>query len=161
MRVKELMSAPAATVARGESLHVADGIMSMGAVRHLPVVHGPELVGVISQRDILRAPGLLSPAFGLGVDARAVLKVLRVEDAMSPTVVTIEGEAPVQVAAQRLLEHRVGCLPVLDGARLVGIVTTSDLLRAIARPSTPMHASGGTAATGKPSAATSLAESGA
>jgi acetoin utilization protein AcuB len=135
--------------------------MSMGAVRHLPVVDGPELVGVISQRDILRAHGLLSPAFGLGVGGRAVLKVLRVEDVMSSTVVTIEAEALVPVAAERLLEQRVGCLPVLDGAKLVGIVTTSDLLRAMAGPSPRMDASGGTAATGKPSADTSLAESGA
>jgi CBS domain-containing protein len=160
MRVKDLMTAPAATVARGESLHVADGIMSMGAVRHLPVMHGPELVGVVSERDILRAPGLLAPAFGLGVDARAVLKVLRVEDVMSSAVVTIEAEAPVQVAAERLLEHRVGCLPVLDGATLVGIVTTSDLLRAMAGSSQELEAPGGTAAIGERSAAPSLAEAG-
>jgi CBS domain-containing protein len=160
MRVKDLMTAPAATVARGDSLHVADGIMSMGGVRHLPVLHGPELVGVISQRDILRAPGLLSPAYGFGGDARAVLKALRVEDVMSSAVVTIGAEAPVQVAAERLLEHRVGCLPVLDGATLVGIVTTSDLLRAMAGPSQGTDVPGGTAATGKPSAAPSLAETG-
>jgi acetoin utilization protein AcuB len=125
------MSVPAAVVAPDDSLHVADGIMSMGAVRHLPVVSGGELVGVVSQRDILRAPGLLAP---LIESASAILKELRVEDVMSSPVVTIGAEASVQEAANRVLKHRVGCLPVLEAGRLVGIVTTSDLLRAIAGP---------------------------
>lgn len=107
----------------------------MGVVRHLPVVSGGDLVGVVSQRDILRSPGLLSPVLGLGVDTRAALKTLRVEDAMSPTVLTIGAEASIREAAERMLKHRVGCLPVVEGGALVGIVTTSDLLRAIAGPS--------------------------
>ena len=56
MRVKDLMSARVAIVAPDDSLHIADGIMSLGGVRHLPVVSGGELVGVISQRDIVAAP---------------------------------------------------------------------------------------------------------
>jgi acetoin utilization protein AcuB len=135
MRVKEFMSAPAATIAPGDSLHIADGIMSLGVVRHLPVVSGGDLVGVVSQRDILRSPGMLSPVLGLAIDTRAALKTLRVEDAMSPAVVTIGAEASVREAAERMLKHRVGCLPVVEGGTLVGIVTTSDLLRAIVDPS--------------------------
>ena len=134
MRVKQLMSAPAATVAPGDSLHIADGIMSLGVVRHLPVVSGGALVGVVSQRDILRSPGLLSPVLGLGVDTGAALKTLRVEDAMSPTIVTIGADASVREAAERMLNHRVGCLPVVDGGELVGVITTSDLLRSIVDP---------------------------
>lgn len=131
MRMKDLMSVPATAVAPGDSLHVADGIMSMGAVRHLPVVSGGRLVGVLSHRDILRAPGLLSPSLD---STRTVLKALRVEDVMSTPALTIGADASVQEAAKLLLKNRVGCLPVLDGGRLAGIVTTSDLLRAIAGP---------------------------
>jgi acetoin utilization protein AcuB len=131
MRVNELMSAPAATVAPGDSLHIADGMMSMGGVRHLPVVSNGALVGVISQRDILRAPGLLSHLLST---ARAALRSLRVQDVMSVELVTIGADAPVEEAAQKLLEHRVGCLPVVEAGALVGIVTTSDLLRALAGP---------------------------
>jgi CBS domain-containing protein len=134
MRVKQLMSAPAATVAPGDSLHIADGIMSLGVVRHLPVVSGGTLVGVVSQRDILRSPGLLSPVLGLAIDTGAALKTLRVEDAMSPTIVTIGADASVREAAERMLNHRVGCLPVVDGGELVGVITTSDVLRSIADP---------------------------
>jgi CBS domain-containing protein len=130
MRVKELMSAPAATVAPGDSLHVADGIMSLGGVRHLAVVSDGELRGVVSQRDILRAPGLLSPVLS---SPRAVLRALSVEDLMSTEVVTVRAQASVEEAAERLLRYRIGCLPVIgEQGELVGIVTTSDLLRAIA-----------------------------
>jgi acetoin utilization protein AcuB len=129
--MKDLMSVPATAVAPGDSLHVADGIMSMGAVRHLPVVSGGRLVGVLSHRDILRAPGLLSPSLD---STRTVLKALRVEDVMSTPALTIGADASVQEAAKLLLKNRVGCLPVLDGGKLAGIVTTSDLLRAIAGP---------------------------
>jgi CBS domain-containing protein len=132
MRVKHLMSAPAATVAPGDSLHMADGLMYMGGVRHLPVVNsGGDLVSVISQRDILRAPGLLSPMLS---STKAVLKSHRVDEVMSREPVTIGAEASVEAAAQKLLHHRVGCLPVVVGGALVGIVTTTDLLRALAGP---------------------------
>jgi acetoin utilization protein AcuB len=131
MKVRNLMSAPAAAVAPSDSLYVADGIMSMGGVRHLPVVGDGELLGVVSQRDILRAPGLLSPLLS---STKTVLKALRVADVMSRDVVTIAADTSVEEAARTLLEHRVGCLPVLESGGLVGIVTTSDLLRAIAGP---------------------------
>lgn len=132
MRVRGLMKTPVTTVDPGESLHVADGIMSLGGIRHLPVVRGPALVGIITHRDILRAPSTLagtSPGFAGG--ARAVLKALRVCDVMTRDVVTIGSKAMVQEAAELLLKHRVGCLPVLDRGGLVGILTTSDLLRAV------------------------------
>ena len=142
MRVRNMMSAPAATVTPGDTLHVADGTMSLGGVRHLPVVKGRKLVGVISQKDILRAPGLLGPSVGFAVDTRTLLKALRVEDVMSSTIVTIGADATVREAAERLLNHRVGCLPVLELGTLVGIVTTSDVLRAVAGSSTEREDAG-------------------
>jgi CBS domain-containing protein len=69
----------------------------------------------------------------LTVDLKAALKALRVQDAMSSPVLTIGPDESIQDAAATLLEHRVGSLPVIEEGRLVGIVTTSDLLRAVAR----------------------------
>jgi CBS domain-containing protein len=127
------MSAPVTTVAPDDSLHIADGIMSLSGLRHLPVVDGRGLVGMLTERDILGAASLFAPALGLAVDARATLKAHRVDEAMSG-LVTIEAEGSLQEAAEKLWKHRVDCLPVLEDGTLVGIVTTSDLLRALAGP---------------------------
>ena len=117
------------TVAPEDTLSLADGIMSLGGLRHLPVVSGGVLVGIVTQRDMLCAPTTL---VGFAADARAILRALTVRDVMTREVVTIHVEATVRDAAERLLKHNVGCLPVLDRGALVGIVTTSDLLHAIA-----------------------------
>lgn len=135
MRIRGLMRTPVSTVDPDASLHVAEGIMSLGGLRHLPVIDGSTLVGIVTHRDLLRAPfAVAGTPLGLAADARAVLKALRVRDVMTREVVAIGPEAMVQEAADLLLEHRVGCLPVLDRGDLVGIVTTSDLLRAVVGP---------------------------
>lgn len=131
MKLRDLMKTRVTTVGPEDTLHLADGIMSLGGLRHLPVVSGGVLLGIITHRDILRAPTTFR---GFAADARAVLRALTVRDVMTKEVVTISADASVREAAGRLLEHRVGCLPVLERGALVGIVTTSDLLHAIAGP---------------------------
>ena len=156
------MRVPVATVSPSESLYIADGLMSLGALRHLPVLSGNALVGILTHRDILRAPGLLSPVLEFAADTRAALRALRVDEAMTTAVVTIGADASVKEAAEQLLEHRVGCLPVMEDGRLVGIVTTSDLLRAIAGPgegmADPREAGPAATAYGAPSRAGSEAQ---
>ena len=131
MKLKDLVKKHVTTIGPDDSLHVADGIMSLGGLRHLPVVSGGTLVGILTHRDILRAP---TTFFGFASDARSVLLALRVKDVMTTEVITIGANATVQEAASRLLKHKVGCLPVLERGALVGIVTTSDLLVAIVGP---------------------------
>jgi CBS-domain-containing membrane protein len=131
--VKDVMSAPVTTVAPDDSLCVAGGLMSMVHLSHLPVVDGRGLVGMLTQRDILGAPGLFDPVFDPAVDTRETLKAHRVGEVMSG-LVTIGAEASLQQAVEKLLKHGVDCLSVLEGDALVGIVTTSDLLRALAGP---------------------------
>ena len=144
MTVKDLMSAPVTTVAPDDSLRVAGGLMSLVRLRHLPVVDGRGLVGMLTQRDILGAPGLFGPVLGPAVDTREALKAHRVGEAMSG-LVTIGAEASLQEAAEKLLKHGVDCLPVLEDGALVGIVTTSDLLRALAGLPSGVHRGGCTA----------------
>jgi CBS domain-containing protein len=136
MKLKDLMKVRVTTIGPDDTLHVADGMMSLGGIRHLPVVSGGALVGILTHRDILRAPASF---VGLASDARAALKALIVRDVMTREVVTIDANATVEEAAARLLKHKVGCLPVLERGDLVGIVTTSDLLHGIAGP----HAAAG------------------
>ena len=137
MTVKNVMSAPVTTVAPGDSLRIACELMSMVRLRHLPVVDGRGPVGMLTQRDILGAAGLFGPVLG-SADTREALKAHTVGEAMSG-LVTVEAEASLQEAAEKLLKHGVDCLPVIEDGALVGIVTTSDLLRALAGPVGRVH----------------------
>ena len=126
--VDAIMTAEVTTLDRNDALDIADGLMSMGRLRHLPVTDGGRVVGVVSQRDLFRSA--LAAALGFGSQAQTkLMKGLRVKEVMSEPAVTIGVEATVAEAARLMLERKIGCLPVVSGGALVGIVTESDLLR--------------------------------
>ncbi len=94
-------------------------------IRHLPVLEAGRLVGIVSDRD------LRSAAPGLGDPARAsALEKIRVSEVMTRDVVTTRPDDPIEEAANRMREKRIGCLPVED-ERLVGILTSSDVMEAL------------------------------
>ena len=99
-----------------------------GGFRHLPVVDGERLVGVVSDRDVLRAAGpslgatVFDDDLGPGTD-----RTLR--EIMTRDVVTADPVMSVEEAADTMLREDVSALLVLDEGRLVGIVTTADVLR--------------------------------
>lgn len=100
----------------------AHGIMTERGFRHLPVVDDKKLVGVLSTTDIGR----------LATEVPALMNK-RVAELMTPTPQTIESSAPIEVAAATLAARKINCLPVTRNGELVGIVTTYDLLDALAR----------------------------
>ena len=105
--------------------------MQKADVRHLPIVAADgTLVGLLSDRDIRQASAsTLSPLSRY--EAPLLLMTLLVKDLMRTDVTTVGGETALADAGQLLLEHKIGCLPVLhDDRTLVGIVTVTDLLRA-------------------------------
>lgn len=102
--------------------------MTLGGVRHMPVVRAGKLVGVVSERDLLRAS--LSNLSGLASEQRrAFLQVVEIKRVMSAPPIVIQASATPERAALVMAERKIGCLPVVDDDDLVGIVTETDLLR--------------------------------
>jgi acetoin utilization protein AcuB len=130
MRVKHFMSSPVTTVGPKEAVCVAEAIMRQSGFRRLPVVSKGALIGMVTEGDLRNASAVLSRG---GVEAGADGTTVVVEDMMSRTVVTVGPETPMTHAAELMLKNAVGSLPVLECDGLVGILTKSDILRAIAR----------------------------
>ncbi len=134
LRVRDVMTADATTLKRNDKLTLADDIMRLGRIRHLPVVDddGQLLVGIVSQRDLFR--DALAQALGYGRHAqRQILGTLAVKEVMTSDVVTTSPDTSLVEAARLLTERKIGCLPVVENGRLVGILTEGDFVALIAR----------------------------
>ncbi len=119
MRLGEIMTQDVKTAAVGEPAEEAYRRMRLHEIRHLVVVDGKRVVGVLSERD-------------LGGSAGAVLRTGRnVEDLMARDVATASPGTTVRQAANLLRGRSIGCLPVMEDSRLVGIVTVTDLLELV------------------------------
>jgi CBS domain-containing protein len=101
--------------------------MTLGGVRHMPVVRAGRLVGVVSERDLLRAS--LSSLDPRRQERRAFLEAIDISQVMSAPPVVVDSDAPVEEAARIMADNKIGCLPVLRGEELVGMLTETDLLR--------------------------------
>ncbi len=127
-RVRDIMQEKIVTISAGERLSTVEDIMTLGRVRHMPVVHGGKLVGVVSERDLLRA-SLSSINTARAEERRAFLHVVEIARVMSTPPIVIRPDAAIQEAALIMAERKIGCLPVLDGDALLGLLTETDILR--------------------------------
>lgn len=127
-RVRDLMQEKIVTIGASDRLSTVEDIMTLGRVRHMPVVQGGKLVGVVSERDLLRASLSNLTRFDSS-ERRAFLNGVEIARVMSAPPVVIEADAPIEHAALVMAERRIGCLPVMDGQMLVGLLTETDLLR--------------------------------
>jgi CBS domain-containing protein len=126
--VKDIMTKEVSTLGRNDTLDFADDIMTLERIRHLPVLDEGRVVGVVSQRDLFRSA--LAAALGYGEKAqKRLLRTIRVKEVMSEPAITVSPEAPAKEATRLMLERKIGCLPVVEGRTLVGIVTETDILR--------------------------------
>jgi len=136
LKVRDVMTADPTTLKRNDKLTLADDIMLLGRIRHLPVLDddGQRLVGIVSQRDLFR--DALAQALGYGRHAqRKILDTLSVKEVMTGDVVTTSPDTSLVEAARLLTERKIGCLPVVENERLVGILTEGDFVALVARGS--------------------------
>lgn len=136
LRVRDLMSEEVVTFGFADELILADDLMRLGRIRHIPIVadDGRTLIGVLSQRDLFRS----GMARALGIDDHghdSVVKSLIVGDIMAKDVKTISPNDSIADAADIMLREKIGCLPVVaDGSKeLIGILTESDYVRHVGR----------------------------
>ncbi len=133
MRVRELMTGALITARPDMPVLDARHLMIEKQIRHLLVTNeSGELLGIVTDRDIrLNLP---SQATSLSVwELNYLLTRLMVGKVMTQSVITVGPDREVRDAALLMLDHRIGALPVVDGGRLIGIVTETDLLRAFVR----------------------------
>jgi CBS domain-containing membrane protein len=104
--------------------------MRLGRIRHMPVVgQAGELVGIVSQRDLFHS-ALMKVLGGYTTEVtREVFDVVVVEETMQTAVVTVSPDMPLSEAAKLMMTRRIGCLVVLEGGVITGILTESDFVR--------------------------------
>ncbi|MCC6552786.1 MAG: CBS domain-containing protein [Polyangiaceae bacterium] len=117
--VEDFMSSAVISLKETDTLRNAEFEMNVAEIRHIPVVDkGNHVVGVVSQRDVLRAVGKAVPGAPLPV-----------AEVMSRNVETVRPTTPAHEAAAIMMERKIGCLPVVgEDEQLVGIITETDFL---------------------------------
>lgn len=132
MLVREIMTTEVTTVQETETMFDAAIIFTRSSLRHLPVLRDTKIVGVLTERDVKRfAPGLLS-----GVSSEQynhLLETTPLSKVMTRDPMTLKPDQHVADAADIFSTKRFGCLPVVEDGKLVGIVTTSDMLKLMAK----------------------------
>lgn len=126
--VRDSMVRGVITVSPGTTAAEALALCRERGIRHLPVIEEGKMVGLISDRDLR----LATPALGDPNRAAALQKIL-IGDEMSREITTADPEDPIEQAAMAMHERKIGCLPVVEGDELVGILTASDVMAALVR----------------------------
>jgi acetoin utilization protein AcuB len=119
MRLRDIMSQNIKTIGPATSVEEARAAMKSNRIHHLLVREGGDIVGVLSDRDLGRGSG--------AQDRR------RVADVMTTNVITATADTTIRQAANLFRGRTIGCLPILDADKPVGIVTTTDLLELLGR----------------------------
>jgi CBS domain-containing protein len=129
MRVRDYMTTSVTTLNQDDRLLDAALLIRRTGKRHVPVL-GPDgaVVGIVTDRDVNRlAPSMLSHM--TAEEYNSVFEATPITLAMSKDPITVSPETPMREAVSLLYTKKIGALPVVEGGRLVGILTVSDMLR--------------------------------
>ena len=128
MLVKDVMKTQLVTLNADSKLGFANDIMYLGRIRHLPVVKGETVAGILTQRDLYRAS--LTSILTNWKENKEFLDSIKVSEVMTKNVVTISPDAAIEEAAQLMIDKKVGALPVVqDKNKLIGLITETDVLQ--------------------------------
>jgi CBS domain-containing protein len=126
--VKEIMMGSPVTLTPEDTLDLANDIICLGRIRHIPILDGKRLVGLLSDRDLMGAAA--TRIFGLRQKTKsALLKTVLIKDVMKKRPTTVTPNTKITDAAHLMADKKIGCVPVVSNEALVGLVTTTDILR--------------------------------
>jgi acetoin utilization protein AcuB len=132
MLVRDVMQSRLVTITPKTTLPQAMRLAAERRIRHLPVLDGGDLVGIVSDRDLKQA--MASPATSLEAhELNYLLNRLTVAEIMTTTVITVGPMFPVEEAARLMVQEKISALPVTEDRRLIGILTETDVLELFAR----------------------------
>lgn len=130
--VRDWMTPNPITIVPKTTLPEAHNLMKESKIRRLPVVDRGRLVGIVTLGDVREAEP--SNATSLSIyELNYLLSKLTVDKIMTRDPLTISPDATIREAAHIMLEHKIGGLPVMEGERIVGIITESDIFRVLAQ----------------------------
>lgn len=130
--VRQFMASPVTSLPSNARLLDAGLLLRKGHIRHIPIIDGGNLVGILSDRDIQRCtPSMLARV--TAEEYNAIFEDTPVARVMTRDPQHISPDAPLQVAAELLRASKLGCLPVVENGRVIGIITKDDMLAALVR----------------------------
>ncbi|MBT8253657.1 MAG: CBS domain-containing protein [Flavobacteriaceae bacterium] len=126
--VSDIMTMKVVTVSRSDELETAEHLFKKHKIRHIPVVSGDIIVGILSYTDLLR----ISFADAIDEDESTVdtivYNMFTIEQVMAKNVISVQSDSTIKDVAEILAKREFHAIPVVDDGKLVGIVTTTDLI---------------------------------
>lgn len=128
MLVKDRMTLDPVTITPVTSFPEAFRIMRENRIRHLPVMDGKKLVGVVARTDLLHASPSVATTLSV-FEINYLLANLHVKEVMSSPAITVLEDAPLEEVARLMVDKKIGCLPVMRDGTMVGLITETDIFR--------------------------------
>ncbi|SDS66525.1 CBS domain-containing protein [Formosa sp. Hel1_31_208] len=133
MPVSTIMTTEVITLNKNDNLDTAEALFKKNKIRHIPVVDGNKILGMLSYTDLLRI------SFADAVDEldeevdTIVYNMFTIEQVMAKNLISVDSDTTIKEVAEILSKKEFHALPVVDNAQLVGIVTTTDLINYLLR----------------------------